>query len=46
MAPLPVRSGADAVRAFQKTGDEVGDHTASYVILRRPSGRRLTVPVG
>jgi predicted RNA binding protein YcfA (HicA-like mRNA interferase family) len=44
MTPLPVCSGADAVRAFQRIGYEVDHQTGSHVILRHPSGRRLTVP--
>jgi predicted RNA binding protein YcfA (HicA-like mRNA interferase family) len=44
MTPLPVCSGAHAVRAFQKVGYEVDHQTGSHVILRHPSGRRLTVP--
>jgi len=44
MTPLPVCSGADAVRAFQNVGDDVDHQTGSHVILRHPSGRRLTVP--
>ena len=44
MTPLPVCSGADAVRAFQKIGYDVDHQTGSLVILRHPSGRRLTVP--
>jgi predicted RNA binding protein YcfA (HicA-like mRNA interferase family) len=44
MTPLPVCSGADAVRAFQKVGYDVDHQTGSHVILRHPSGRRLTVP--
>jgi predicted RNA binding protein YcfA (HicA-like mRNA interferase family) len=44
MTPLPVCSGADAVRAFQKVGYEVDHQTGSHVIFRHPSGRRLTVP--
>jgi predicted RNA binding protein YcfA (HicA-like mRNA interferase family) len=44
MTPLPVCSGADAVRAFQKIGYDVDHQTGSHVILRHPSGRRLTVP--
>ena len=44
MTSLPVCSGADAVRAFQKVGYEVDHQTGSHVILRHPSGRRLTVP--
>jgi predicted RNA binding protein YcfA (HicA-like mRNA interferase family) len=41
---LSVCSGADTVRAFQRVGDEVDHETGSHVILRHPSGRRLTVP--
>jgi predicted RNA binding protein YcfA (HicA-like mRNA interferase family) len=43
MSPLPVCSGADAVRAFRKIGYEVDHQTGSHMILRHPSGRRLTV---
>jgi predicted RNA binding protein YcfA (HicA-like mRNA interferase family) len=42
MSRLPVCSGADAVRAFRKTGYEVDHQTGSHMILRHPSGRRLT----
>ena len=44
MTPLPVCSGADAVRAFQKIGYDLDHQTGSHVIMRHPSGRRLTVP--
>jgi predicted RNA binding protein YcfA (HicA-like mRNA interferase family) len=44
MTRLPACSGADAVRAFQKIGYEVDHQTGSHLILRHPSGRRLTVP--
>ena len=44
MSLLPVCSGADAVRAFRKIGYEVDHQTGSHMILRNPSGRRLTVP--
>ena len=44
MSRLPVCSGADAVRAFGKVGYEVDHQTGSHMILRHPSGRRLTVP--
>ena len=44
MSRLPVSSGADAVRAFRKIGYEVDHQTGSHMILRHPSGRRLTVP--
>ena len=45
MTSLPVCSGSDAVRAFQRIGYEVDHQTGSHVILRHPSGRRLTVPI-
>ena len=44
MSRLPVCSGADAVQAFRKVGYEVDHQTGSHIILRQPSGRRLTVP--
>ena len=44
MSRLPICSGADAVRAFRKIGYEVDHQTGSHMILRNPSGRRLTVP--
>ena len=44
MSRLPVCSGADTVRAFRKIGYEVDHQTGSHLILRHPSGRRLTVP--
>ena len=44
MSRLPVCSGADAVRVFRQLGYEVDHQTGSHMILRHPSGRRLTVP--
>ena len=44
MSRLPVCSGADAVKTFRKFGYEVDHQTGSHIILRQPSGRRLTVP--
>jgi len=44
MSRLPVCSGADAVKAFRKIGYELDHQTGSHMILRHPSGRRLTVP--
>jgi predicted RNA binding protein YcfA (HicA-like mRNA interferase family) len=41
---LPVCSGQDAVRAFQKMGYQVDHQTGSHIILRHPQMRRLTVP--
>jgi predicted RNA binding protein YcfA (HicA-like mRNA interferase family) len=44
MSWLPVCSGQDAVRAFQKLGYQVDHQTGSHIILRHPQMRRLTVP--
>jgi len=41
---LPVCSGADAVKAFAAVGYTLDHQTGSHIILRHPSGRRLTVP--
>jgi predicted RNA binding protein YcfA (HicA-like mRNA interferase family) len=41
---LPVCSGQDAVRVFQKLGYEVDHQTGSHIILRHPNLRRLTIP--
>jgi predicted RNA binding protein YcfA (HicA-like mRNA interferase family) len=41
---LPLCSGQDAIRAFQKLGYQVDHQTGSHVILRHPQMRRLTVP--
>jgi predicted RNA binding protein YcfA (HicA-like mRNA interferase family) len=44
MSRLPVCSGAEAVKAFERIGYAVDHQTGSHVILRHTSGRRLTVP--
>ena len=44
MSHLPVCSGAEAVKAFGRMGYAVDHQTGSHIILRHPSGRRLTVP--
>jgi predicted RNA binding protein YcfA (HicA-like mRNA interferase family) len=44
MSRLPVCSDADAVKAFRKFGYEVDHQTGSHIILRHPTGLRLTVP--
>ena len=44
MSRLPVCSGQDAIRAFQKLGYQLDHQTGSHVILRHPQMRRLTVP--
>jgi len=43
---LPVVSGPEAVRAFEKTGYRVSHQTGSHIILRRdaPPYRHLSVP--
>jgi len=41
---LPVCSGLDAIRAFQKLGYQVDHQTGSHIVLRHPQMRRLTVP--
>ena len=43
---LPVISGIEAVKAFQKAGYELDDQHGSHIILRRadPPHRRLSVP--
>ena len=44
MSRLPVCSGQDAIRAFQKLGYQVDHQTGSHIVLRHPQMRRLTVP--
>jgi predicted RNA binding protein YcfA (HicA-like mRNA interferase family) len=44
MSRLPVCSGQDAVRAFQRLGYQLDNQTGSHIILRHPQMRRLTVP--
>jgi predicted RNA binding protein YcfA (HicA-like mRNA interferase family) len=44
LSKLPVCSGRDAVRAFQKIGYEVDHQTGSHIILRNSNRRRLVVP--
>ena len=44
MSRLPVCSGQDAIRAFEKLGYRVDHQTGSHIILRHPQMRRLTVP--
>ena len=46
MGKLPVISGAEAVKAFEKVGYAVSHQTGSHVILRRtdPPHRHLSVP--
>jgi predicted RNA binding protein YcfA (HicA-like mRNA interferase family) len=44
MSRLPVCSGQDAIRVFQKLGYQLDHQTGSHIILRHPQMRRLTVP--
>jgi predicted RNA binding protein YcfA (HicA-like mRNA interferase family) len=46
VSKLPVVSGTEAVRAFQKVGYQVDHQTGSHIILRQSQlpHRRLTVP--
>jgi len=44
MSRLPVCSGREAVRVFNRLGYETDHQTGSHIILRHPGGRRLTVP--
>ena len=46
MSKLPVVSGREAVRAFERLGYVVDHQTGSHIILRHraPPYRRLTVP--
>ncbi len=46
MARLPVVSGAEAVKAFEKIGYEFSHQKGSHMILRRrePPHRHLSVP--
>ena len=44
MSRLPVCSGSEAIRAFEKLGYQVDHQTGSHIILRHPQMRRLTIP--
>ena len=46
MAQLPVVSGAQAVKAFERVGYEFSHQRGSHVVLRRiePPHRHLSVP--
>ena len=44
MSRLPVCSGQDAIKVFQKMGYQVDHQTGSHIILRHQGMRRLTVP--
>ena len=41
MSKLPVCSGRDAVRAFEKVGYVIDHQTGSHIILRHSNRRRL-----
>ena len=46
MPRLPIISGAQAVRAFEKIGYEFSNQTGSHIILRtsEPPHRHLSIP--
>ena len=46
MARLPVVSGKQAIRAFEKVGYEFSHQTGSHIVLRRigPPHRHISVP--
>ena len=46
MTRMPLVSGREAVRAFEKAGYEVDHQTGSHIILRHQHApyRRLTIP--
>jgi predicted RNA binding protein YcfA (HicA-like mRNA interferase family) len=44
MSRLPVCSGQEAIRAFQRVGYQLDHQTGGHIILRHPQMRRLTVP--
>jgi len=46
VSKLPVVSGSETIRAFEKVGYSVDHQTGSHIILRHhhPPHRRLTVP--
>ncbi|CAI2719480.1 type II toxin-antitoxin system HicA family toxin [Nitrospina watsonii] len=46
MSPLPVLSGKEACKAFEKLGYVLDHQTGSHLILRKtdPPHRRLTIP--
>lgn len=44
MASLPVISGREAVKAFQKLGFVFHHQRASHIILYHSNGRHLSVP--
>lgn len=44
MAALPVISGREAVRAFEKIGFKLHHQRGSHIILYHANGRHLSVP--
>lgn len=44
MPPLPFLSGDEFCKAVRKLGYALDHTTGSHMILRNPSGRRLSVP--
>jgi predicted RNA binding protein YcfA (HicA-like mRNA interferase family) len=45
MAALPVISGRDAVKVFEKLGFIFHRQKGSHIILSHPNGRHLSVPI-
>ncbi|HYB74809.1 MAG TPA: type II toxin-antitoxin system HicA family toxin [Candidatus Sulfotelmatobacter sp.] len=44
MAHLPILSGREAARAFEKLGFTYHHHSGSHMIYYHPSGRHLSIP--
>jgi predicted RNA binding protein YcfA (HicA-like mRNA interferase family) len=44
MASLPVISGQEAIKAFQKLGFKIHRQRGSHVILYHANGRHLSIP--
>jgi predicted RNA binding protein YcfA (HicA-like mRNA interferase family) len=46
MAQLPVVTGHEAIRAFERAGFDLDHWRGDHAILYRPDGRHLSVPRG
>ena len=44
MAQVPLLSGREAARAFERAGYDYHHHTGSHMIYYRPGGRHLSIP--
>ena len=44
MQRLPLLSGREAARVFEKAGFEYHHHTGSHMIYYHPGGRHLSIP--